>query len=225
MNQDNNNNTTFSNKELTEQFFHLQSLMHKYHHQVDKEYGSFGNPNHGQERVLALLKLQPKATPKELSYLLNMRSQSLGELLSNLEKNGYITHEPSEKDHHVMTISLTKAGLEVANKNEENKDFYKIFNVLNQEEKVKFSEFITRLSEELDKHVKDDRHNAFRNFHHNRLEMEGHERHISKMRKMFQAHFNEDIPKMNASNHKHHIDESHEIFDKNDDSNKSDNNN
>ena len=46
----------------------------------------YGDSRRGQGRVLAILKMQPEISQKELLYLLDMRPQSLGELLSKLEK-------------------------------------------------------------------------------------------------------------------------------------------
>lgn len=72
------------------------------------------NPHRGQGRVLTLLRLQPEITQKDLGYLLDMRTQSLGELLSKLERAGYITKEPSETDRRSMVVRLTPEGAKAA---------------------------------------------------------------------------------------------------------------
>ncbi|WP_302395735.1 MarR family winged helix-turn-helix transcriptional regulator [Eggerthella sinensis] len=72
------------------------------------------NPHRGQGRVLTLLRLQPEITQKDLGYLLDMRTQSLGELLSKLERAGYITKEPSEADRRSMVVKLTPEGAKAA---------------------------------------------------------------------------------------------------------------
>lgn len=57
-----------------------------------------------------MLKLKLEITQKELTYLLDMSKQALGELLSKLEKAGYITRKPSEEDRRMIIITLTEKG-------------------------------------------------------------------------------------------------------------------
>ena len=58
--------------------------------------------------MLAILKMKPEISRKELTCLLNMSKQSVAELISKMEKSGYVTREPSEKDKRVMTIKLAE---------------------------------------------------------------------------------------------------------------------
>lgn len=48
--------------------------------------GSFADSTRGKGRILAMLKIQPKITTKDLSYLLGIWQQSLNELLNKLKK-------------------------------------------------------------------------------------------------------------------------------------------
>ena len=102
------------------------------------------NPHRGQGRILSILKLQPEITQKELTYLLDMRPQSLGELLSKLEKAGYITREASQQDRRVMVEKLTEAGAEEAEKIASEKT-HSIFDVLTDEEKEQFQVITEKL--------------------------------------------------------------------------------
>lgn len=131
---------------LMEQFLRLQVMMQRYFMKRRKEHGPFGNPHRGQGRVLNLLKLKPETTQKELSYLLDMRPQSLGELLGKLEKNGYISREPLESDRRVMVIRLTEAGLAAADNNKQEET---IFDVLSQPEQESFKQIMDKLLEAL----------------------------------------------------------------------------
>ena len=70
-----------------------------------------------------------------MSKILDMRPQSLGELLEKLERNGYITRNPSEEDQRIMTVRLTEAGKELAN-SEERLDTDDLFSSLNSEEQA-----------------------------------------------------------------------------------------
>ncbi|WP_375180040.1 MarR family winged helix-turn-helix transcriptional regulator [Enterococcus rotai] len=128
---------------LMEQFLRLQGMMQRYFMKRRREHGPFGNPHRGQGRVLSLLKLKPETTQKELSYLLDMRPQSLGELLAKLEKNGYISREPLESDRRVMVIRLTEAGMAAADNNDQEEAT--IFDVLTESEQESFKIIISKL--------------------------------------------------------------------------------
>ena len=73
----------------------LEGLLHR--HMAVGRQRTFMNPHRGQGRVLSILKLKPEITQKELTYLLDMSKQALGELLKKLENCGYITRTPSRK--------------------------------------------------------------------------------------------------------------------------------
>ena len=133
---------------LTEQLFKLHSLIHKYSLQryADLRRGGPRAPHRGQGRVLAMLKIQPEISQKELSYLLDIRPQSLGELLSKLESSGLITREPSESDKRVMNVKLTDSGAEAANETDkESIGISKILDVLTDEEKSLLSDYLQRV--------------------------------------------------------------------------------
>jgi DNA-binding MarR family transcriptional regulator len=130
--------------ELNEQLTRLVWLFHRYYHQSHMQYGPMGDPQRGQGRILAILKMQPEISQKDLSYLLDMRPQSLGEFLSKLEKNGYITRTPSETDRRVMNIKLTKEGSEIT---EQEFSYDKIFDCLSEEEQNNLSKYFSRIIE------------------------------------------------------------------------------
>lgn len=136
---------------LMEQFLSLQAMMQRYFMKRRREHGPFGNPHRGQGRVLNLLKLKPETTQKELSYLLDMRPQSLGELLGKLEKNGYISREPLESDRRVMVIRLTEAGRAAAENS--NKEDETIFDVLSESEQEAFKTIMDKLLEALEAEI------------------------------------------------------------------------
>jgi DNA-binding MarR family transcriptional regulator len=93
----------------------LGHLIHRYYQADARERGLVGgDPTRGQGRVLALLSAKPETTQRELSYLLDMRQQSLSELLDKLEEKGYITRERSAEDRRVVKVSLTPEGAAAA---------------------------------------------------------------------------------------------------------------
>jgi DNA-binding MarR family transcriptional regulator len=116
--------------------------------------GPFANPYQGQGRVLSILKLKNEISQKDLGFLLNIRNQSLMELLVKLEKSGYITRRPSEEDRRTMIVTLTEEGKAAAEKGEGGEtELDGIFNCLNEEETGKFTEYLDRLIAALEKEL------------------------------------------------------------------------
>ncbi len=136
------------NVDLMEKFFQISRLMHQSHHRsLDQCNASC----RGQGRVLSLLKNHPQITQKELSSLLDIRSQSLGELLVRLERNGCIIRTSSEADHRVMNIKLTPMGMEAADRAEKNKQqSARMFDCLSTEEKSRLDDYLNRLMTEFE---------------------------------------------------------------------------
>lgn len=129
---------------ITEQLQQLQMLMQR--SSLHNFMGRAHNPHRGQGRVLAILKMKPEISQRELTYLLNMSKQSLAELLAKLEKNGYITRESSEEDRRVMTIKLTEKGEKAADDvNNETSEAAEILDCLNDQELASFSEYLGRI--------------------------------------------------------------------------------
>lgn len=144
------------NFDLIMQLTRVEWLLHRYHQQNHMHFGPMGDPRKGQGRVLAILKMQPEISQKELSYLLDMRPQSLGELLSKLERNGYITRTPSETDRRVMNIKLTKEGIEATEATGQEFSFDKLFECLSEEEQKNLSGYLSRIIETLEAQLGDE---------------------------------------------------------------------
>ena len=102
-------------KTVAEQLQQLKLFMHREMFSGYQAGGNKHNPHRGQGRVLAMLKIKPEISQKELHFLLGMSKQSLAELLVKLEKNGFITREQSESDRRAVTIKLTDEGMKAAN--------------------------------------------------------------------------------------------------------------
>lgn len=148
--QNKEKNQIEQNEDIFDLFMRFNTLMHRYGHHIRRESGPFGDPRHGQGRVLSLLRIQPEISQKELAYLLDMRPQSLGELLGKLEKNGLITRTLSETDRRVMIVKLTPEGEKAAEPAETNV-WDDIFSCLDEDEKEQMSTYLKRLIEALEK--------------------------------------------------------------------------
>lgn len=135
--------------QLNEQFMKLQHDLRRYYHRQMAKNQGFG-PHRGQGRVLALLKMNPEISQKDLTFVLGMRPQSVGELLQKLEDKELITREASEQDRRVMIIRLTELGREEAEKLSEAPDFgEELFADFSEEEKVEWTRLVEKLSETL----------------------------------------------------------------------------
>lgn len=128
--------------ELYEKLSRLQWLMQRQHTRHHAQRGPTGDPSRGQGRVLAMLRMQPEISTKDLSYLLGIRQQSLNELLGKLERAGYVTRTPSEADRRVMMVVLTDKGQEAQS---EEPDLSGIFGCLSVEENRAFGEYLDRI--------------------------------------------------------------------------------
>ena len=63
-----------------------------------------------QAKVLTVLKLKPRIGQSELRELAGVSRQAVAELMTKLEKGGYIARERSESDRRAVTVSLLPAG-------------------------------------------------------------------------------------------------------------------
>ncbi len=136
---------------ILEEFNKVSKLLSRYQLWHYRKFGPSGDPHRGQGRVLAILKLQPEISQKDLGYLLDMRNQSLGELLGKLEKSGAITRESSEEDRRSMNIKLTEYGAKLAGQGgRKPDDIGRVFDCLSAEEQNKLHEILTHLAAELE---------------------------------------------------------------------------
>ncbi|NCC16128.1 MAG: MarR family transcriptional regulator [Clostridia bacterium] len=135
------------NLELMDQFFLVSRLMHRNHFYKNRL--AHKESFRGQGRVLSILSHHPGIHQKDLSNLLDIRAQSLGEMIMKLERNGYITRLPNDKDRRAMCIHLTAEGIQAATFMESNiQEAVKIFDCLNPEEKTTLHQYLSRIIKE-----------------------------------------------------------------------------
>ena len=97
--------------ELIELFGAMRSALHRWHDAVRRHRGGpTQDTSRGQGRVLALLSMQGEMRQRDMGYILNIRPQSLGEVLGKLERAGLVTRRTSEKDRRVLLVSITEKG-------------------------------------------------------------------------------------------------------------------
>lgn len=137
-------------QETYEKLSTLQGLMQRYRLSKHIESGPFSDPTRGQGRVLAFLRLQPEISTKDLSYLLDIRQQSLNELLNKLEKGGFVERKPSEEDRRVMIVHLTEKGKSAEPKKS---DYSDIFSGLSEEDMAAFNKYLDLVISRLEERV------------------------------------------------------------------------
>lgn len=98
---------------LHERLRRLHRLMRRRHVEARTHAGPLADTTRGRGRVLAALKMQSPIPTRELAYLLDIRQQSLNELLKKLQADGLVERTPSETDGRVMMVALTEAGRDV----------------------------------------------------------------------------------------------------------------
>ena len=95
---------------LINTFLETYHLMHRYNMMwYGRNFGGI-DPKQGQGRILTALRRMNTISQKDLGNMLDIRPQSLGELLHKLEANGYIERHRSPTDKRALVVELTKKG-------------------------------------------------------------------------------------------------------------------
>lgn len=112
----------------------------------------------GQGRVLRALTLVPEISQKDLTMLLDMRQQSLAELLAKLEAKGLVTREQDTEDRRRQIVRLTDEGRAAADEmepDEGGRSELAFFNCLTDEEKEQLDSYLARLADALQDAVRE----------------------------------------------------------------------
>lgn len=132
--------------DLAELLMRTHHLMHRYHHLHQPATAQEIDPRQGQGRLLMILQHTPDMTQRDLTRLLGIRQQSLGELLAKLEKGGYITREPDVKDRRTMLVHVTEKG---KGRLFHRVSFAKVFSCLTEEEQHQMADYLRRMIDAL----------------------------------------------------------------------------
>jgi len=109
---------------------------------------------HGQVRALSLIAMQEGITQKDLAFLLGIRPQSAGEMLTKLEACGLIERRKSEADARAIQLYLTEDGRVHAQEIDRMRKVVAedVFSVLTDDEKEQLAAILGKLQTELDKY-------------------------------------------------------------------------
>ena len=133
-------------KNLTKSLLQMYHLLHRYHLMwYGKNFGGL-DPWQGQGRILSALRRMHSITQKELGFILDLRPQSLGELLQKLEANEYIIRYRSKEDKRALIVELTDKG---ENFQMQRPDYEELFVELSKEERKELQESLDKISTQL----------------------------------------------------------------------------
>lgn len=143
--------------DLTNIFLETNHLLHRYNMMwYGKNFGGL-DPRQGQGRILTALRRMNSVSQKELGFILDIRPQSLGELLQKLENSGYIQRKRSTTDKRALIVELTEKGETFQL---QKPDYEELFITLNTEEKKILKQALEKifeqLSEQIQKEAEDD---------------------------------------------------------------------
>ena len=137
---------------LPEIFIETHHLLHRYHMiQHSKNLGDF-DPRRGQGRILAALKKMSGVNQRELAFILDIRPQSLGELLQKLEQKGYIIRKSSDTDKRAITVELTEEGKNIEF---QRPNYSEIFDCLDESEQANMKDYLERIAVRLEELIKE----------------------------------------------------------------------
>lgn len=126
----------------------LQHLIRRHHAESRGARGPLVDTSRGRGRVLAALQMQSPIPTRELAFLLDIRQQSLNELLKKLESDGLVERTPSDSDKRVMLVGLTAAGRAV--KVGADRDGHEFLDALTDEEAAQLVALLDKLIDALE---------------------------------------------------------------------------
>ena len=143
---------------LTDALLETHHLLRCYHMAwYGKNFGGL-DPQQGQGRILSTLWKRRSVTQKELGKILNVRPQSLGELLQKLEANGYIRRRRSETDKRLLIVELTAKGETFQLLKP---DYEELFIALDARERATLNKCLEKISKRLNELIKKEKEDEF----------------------------------------------------------------
>ena len=108
---------------------------------------------HGRVRLMNMLKENGELSQKEIAEKLDIRPQSLSELLVKMESDGFISRRQDKDDKRVIVVALTEKGEEqlVVLRQANREHAEKLFSPLTEEEKDALIAILKKLTQKEDK--------------------------------------------------------------------------
>ena len=138
-------------KNLTETYLETYHLMHRYYMTwYGKNFGGL-DPRQGQGRILSALRKIHSIKQKELGLMLDIRPQSLGELLQKLESHGYVRRFPSPVDKRALIVELTRKGETF---HLQKPEYDELFIDLTEKEQTQLKKSLEKISKRLEEQIR-----------------------------------------------------------------------
>ncbi|MEI3377188.1 MAG: MarR family transcriptional regulator [Coriobacteriales bacterium] len=96
--------------ELFDKYMLIRQMVEAVRNKNTSKAGPLGDTTRGRGRVLALLKQKDGVSTKEMATVMGIRVSSLNEVLSKMEKDGFVERSASPDDRRVMLVWLTDKG-------------------------------------------------------------------------------------------------------------------
>ena len=145
-------------KGLVEAYLDAYHLMHRYHMTwYGKNFGGL-DPRQGQGRILSALRQIHSIKQKDLGLNLDIRPQSLGELLQKLETHGYIRRYHAPTDKRALIVELTEKG-ETFHLQKPNYD--ELFVDLSAKERTELVKSLEKISKRLEEQIQQETEEYF----------------------------------------------------------------
>ena len=108
---------------------------------------------HGRVRLMNMLKENGELSQREIAEKLDIRPQSLSELLVKMESDGFISRRQDKDDKRVIVVALTEKGEEqlVVLRQANREHAEKLFSPLTEEEKDALIAILKKLTQKEDK--------------------------------------------------------------------------
>ena len=126
-------------RELRENYRRVNALMRRA--RMEKMGGNFPDT---QNRILAVIASNDGISQKELAFILGIRPQSAGEMVSKMEANGLLIKVQDENDGRAHCLHLTESGRESCEKNHAIRHG-SIFDCLSEEEKSQLNSLLAKI--------------------------------------------------------------------------------
>lgn len=136
---------TVSDHELTELFYHVVRRLDRLAKSSQRNVNFFS----GQYKCLFLLDQAESVTQHRLANILEIRPASLSELLSKLEKKGFVSKTLSAKDRRTYDISITPSGRSEVQKvrSQRLKDHHELTDPLSEEDKRQLHAILKKIDD------------------------------------------------------------------------------
>lgn len=145
-------------KKLIDTFLEMYRLMHGYSMTWYRKNFNGIDPTQGQGRILSALRRMHSVKQKDLGNSLDIRPQSLGELLQKLEAAGYIKRYRSPTDKRALIVELTEKG-EIFQMNRPEYDM--LFVDLNKKEREELKKTLKKISARLEELIEKEEEEDF----------------------------------------------------------------